>query len=165
MYDIMEKAGAIVDFMFFTSPSKKGRIMTGGENPVFERYRKEMGRQKFDRFMYYLKRSNYIKVDNVGNNKAVVLTKKGLFKALRIKFKKEDRIEREDGKWIMVIFDIPKNNAKARYLLRSILVGLGYKLFQQSVWVCPYEVSEKTEALLQIYSLDKYVKIFLIEKI
>lgn len=38
-------------------------------------------------------------------------------------------------------------------------------MFQQSVWITSYDVSEKTEKLMQLYSLDKYVKIFLIEKI
>ena len=63
----------------------------------------------------------------------------------------------------MVIFDIPQTHKKARNLLRSVLKNLGYKMFQQSVWVTPYDVSEKTETLLQHYSLDKYVKIFLTE--
>ena len=65
----------------------------------------------------------------------------------------------------MLIFDIPTKHKKARILLRSILYNLGYKLFQKSVWITPYDVSEKTEKLLQLHSLDGYVKIFLIEEI
>ena len=65
----------------------------------------------------------------------------------------------------MLIFDMPARNRKARNLLRSILQNLGYKMFQQSVWITPYDVSEKTESYLQMYSLDRYVKIFLIEEI
>ena len=65
----------------------------------------------------------------------------------------------------MIIFDVPEKHRKSRNLLRSILSNLGYKLFQQSVWITPYDVSEKSETLLQMYSLDKYVKIFLIEEI
>ncbi|MBI3631407.1 MAG: CRISPR-associated endonuclease Cas2 [Candidatus Staskawiczbacteria bacterium] len=65
----------------------------------------------------------------------------------------------------MIAFDIPQKHRKARELLRSILENLGYKMFQQSVWVTSYDVSEKTERLLQAYSLDNYVKIFLVEKL
>jgi len=49
--------------------------------------------------------------------------------------------------------------------MRSILQNLGYKMFQKSVWITPYDVSEKTEKLLQLHYLDNYVKIFLIEAI
>ena len=72
--------------------------------------------------------------------------------------------KREDGKWIMIIFDIPQNHKKSRNLLRSILKNLGYEMFQHSVWITPYDVAEKTEELLQWYSFEKYVRMFLIEK-
>ena len=52
-----------------------------------------------------------------------------------------------------------------RDLLRENLYFLGYKMLQQSVWVCPYNVSKETEAVLRKYSLDPYVKLFLIEEI
>ena len=42
---------------------------------------------------------------------------------------------------------------------------LEYKMFQQSVWISPFDISDKTEKLLQMYALDKYVKIFLIEEL
>ncbi|OGZ63303.1 MAG: CRISPR-associated endonuclease Cas2, partial [Candidatus Staskawiczbacteria bacterium RIFCSPHIGHO2_01_FULL_36_16] len=77
----------------------------------------------------------------------------------------ETRKRRKDGKYIMLIFDVPVKNIKARNLLRSVLQNLGYKLFQQSVWICPFDVFEKTEKLLQMYSLEKYVKLFLIEEL
>src|SRR3989344_2746508 len=73
--------------------------------------------------------------------------------------------KRKDNKWIMVIFDIPQKQWKARNLLKSILHNLKYRKFQQSVWVTPYDVFEKTEQLLQYYSLEKYVRIFLIEEL
>jgi hypothetical protein len=38
-------------------------------------------------------------------------------------------------------------------------------MLQQSVWVCPYDVLEETEAILRKYSLDEYVKLFLIEEV
>ena len=65
----------------------------------------------------------------------------------------------------MVMFDVPEKYRKSRNLLKRILINLGYKLLQQSVWVSPYDVSEKTEQLFQWHSLDQYVKIFIIEKV
>ena len=96
-----------------------------------------------------------------------MLTKKGFDKAVRAQFDLEnDSMEkRKDGKWVMLIFDVPEKYRKSRELLRGILYKLKYKMFQQSVWISPYDVSERTEGLLQEYSLDEFVKIFLIEEI
>ena len=86
-------------------------------------------------------------------------------KVLKTSFDIEVNKKRKDGKWIMLMFDVPEKSRRSRRLLRSILHNLGYKIFQKSVWISPYDVSKKTEKLLQLYSLDKYVKIFLIEKV
>ena len=100
----------------------------------------------------------------MNNVRGVVLTKEGLGKILKASFKIEKKNKRKDGKWVMLIFDIPQKYKKSRELLRGVLHNLGYKLLQQSVWVTPYDVSEKTEKLLQFYSLDNFVKLFLIEE-
>jgi|SRR3989338_7269890 len=138
----------------------------GLKNPVFEKYRRERSRRQFNDLLRWLKKQNYIKAKSVQGKSAVILTKKGMERALRSRFKTEqvNFKKRGDGKWIMIIFDIPQKHNKSRSLLRSILKNLGYKMFQQSVWVTPYDVSKKTEELLQFYSLETYVRIFLIEK-
>lgn len=143
-----------------------GDLLPGSKNPVFEKYRKTKDRQAFNKLIYYLKKNNFIKVKNLQGMNAVLITKKGEDKALRASFKIEGSKlkKRKDGKWIMIIFDIPQNRKKDRELLRAVLRNLGYKLFQQSVWVNPYDVSEKTEKSLQFYCLDKYVRIFLINE-
>ena len=163
MYRYIETAGNVTDFIF-SSPYKKANIIRGDQNPIIGKYRKDMGRKEFSRFVYYLKKRNYIKVKNLKNSSAFIITKNGISKALKASFSIEKRAKREDGKWIMLMFDVPQTHRKARNLLKSILRNLGYKMFQQSVWISPYDVSEKTEKLLQLYDLDNYVKIFLIEK-
>lgn len=154
----------VVDFLL-SNKYKQMNILMGDQNPIFRKYRHDQNIRGLEQIIYYLKKNNYIKVKNLENKKAIIVTKKGLSKALKASFKIQKMEKRKDGKWIMIIFDIPQNHRKARDLLRSVLKNLGYKMFQQSVWVTPYDVSEKTEKLLQIYSLDKYVKIFLIEEL
>lgn len=163
LLDVLGIAGEAVDFL---TGNKYHRIdvLFGQENPVFKKLRQEKSGQRFHQLIYYLKRKNYIKVKNLEGKKAVMLTKEGFSKALAIKWTFEEKRKRKDGKWIMIVFDIPKNHSKARVLLRSILINLGYVLFQHSVWITPYDVSVQTEQLLQIHDLERYVKIFLIEK-
>ena len=166
IYNILEKTGDIAYFIF----RRKRTLydLPGPKNPLIGKYRKLRNRQQFNKLIYNLKRNNYIKVKSLKSKQAIVLTGKGLDKALKARFKIEgmqDRKKRKDGKWIMIIFDVPEEYKKSRELLRSILQNLGYKIFQKSVWITPYDVSEKTEELLQFYNLEKYVRIFLIEEI
>lgn len=164
VYGFIEKSKPIADFIF-SSAYGKAKILRNYSNPIVNKYKKEYGKKEFSKLIYYLKRKNYIKIKNLKNKRAIIVTKDGVNKALKASFSIEGKAKRKDGKWIMLMFDIPQSNKIARNLLKSILHNLGYKLFQQSVWVTPYDVSEKTEKLLQINSLDKYVKIFLIEEL
>ena len=145
---------------------KRNVYMFLPENPVMQRYGQDLNKRKLSKLISYLKKRNLISVKSLKGEKAVLLTKNGMDKALKASFKdNQSARKRKDGRWIMIIFDLPKNHYKARNLLRSVLKNLGYKLFQHSVWVTPYDVSEKTEKSLQYYSLEKYIKIFLIEKL
>lgn len=167
VYNFLENAGDAAHFIFQRRRTLYD-VLPGSKNPIIEKYRHEGNRRQFNAFIHYLKKHNYITVKNLQGKRAIMLTKRGADKALQTKFKIEIEHKhlkkRTDGKWIMIIFDIPQNHSKARSLLRSILQNLGYKIFQHSVWVTPYDVFEKTEQLLQQYALDKYVKIFLVEE-
>lgn len=163
VYSILNKSGDVLGAL--TKPPTMSNWLPGLKNTAFRKYRKSKDRKRFAKLIYYLKRKNYIRVKNLRGREAVILTKEGLSKALKASFVMEEKRKRKDGKWIMLIFDMPSKNKKARNLMRSILYNLGYKMFQQSVWITPYDVSEKTESLLQFYLLDKYVRIFIIEQI
>ncbi len=162
VYNFLSKAGNIFD-----STSKYPTMyncLPGPKNPIFNKYKKENGAKKFSKLIYYLKSNRYIRAKNLENKQAIILTKEGISKALRASFKLE-KSRRKDGKWVMLIFDIPQKYKKSRELLRSILINSGFKILQQSVWVCPYDILDRVEKVLQVHSLDRYVKIFLIEKI
>jgi len=128
-------------------------------------YDRKMTRKQFSQLIYYLKRKGYIKIKNLEQKQGVILNKKGGDKILKIKFKTKEKKKRKDGKWQMIIFDVPERKRVFRDLLRENLQILGYKMLQQSVWVCPYEVSKETEGIIRRYSLDPYVKLFLIEEL
>lgn len=163
VYNLFSEAGDILSSSF-KYPTMYN-CLPGPKNPVFKKYRKEKGSREFNKLIYYLKRKGYIRVENLKNKKGILLTKNGINKALKASFKIEEGKKRRDGKWTMITFDIPQKYKKQRELLRSILLNSGFKIFQQSVWVSPYDNLEKIEKLLQMHGLDKFVKIFLIEEI
>lgn len=164
--DLLLKADELSDEIFLF-PSKKLRSLKYSVelDRLKRRYEREKAKTNFSQFIYYLKTKGYIKIKNLEGKKGVLLTKKGTSKALKAKFKTKEKKKRKDGRWQMVIFDIPENKRNLRDLLRECLQFLGYQMLQQSVWVCPYDVFEETEGIIRRYSLDPYVKLFLIEEI
>jgi len=128
-------------------------------------YEKKADRQQFFKFVRYLKAKGYIKVKSLEPNEAIILTRKGMEKVLKTALLLKEKKKRKDGKWLMVIFDIPEKKRSLRDFFRENLQILGFKYLQKSIWVCPYDVLEEIQGLIIKYDLEKYVKTFLIEEI
>lgn len=97
----------------------------------------------------------------------VILTKKGNKYALEYKI---DEIEIKkpeiwDGKWRMVIFDIPEKRRSARDALRRKLRELGFKELQKSVFIYPYSCEEEIEFIVEFFQIRWYVRYAEISKI
>ncbi len=63
-----------------------------------------------------------------------------------------------DGKWRIIIFDIPEKERGARDGIRSKLYSLGFKQIQKSVFVYPFECSKEIYYICSYYRARKYVK-------
>jgi len=128
-------------------------------------YERNWNKTQFRHLLYYCKQRGYIKIRNLEQKQGVILAKKGLDKVLKTKLKIGTKKKRRDKKWQMVIFDIPEKKRVIRDFFRGYLRILGYKMLQQSIWVCPLDVFKETEGIIRKYSLDPYIKLFLIEEI
>lgn len=127
-------------------------------------YARKREEKRFNRLIYYLKQKGYIKVSDMRQTPAVLLTPKGARQALQAKLKLTGKKQRDDKKWIMAAFDIPENKRAFRDMLRDALLDLGYQKLQASVWVCPYDTFEATQEFIRMYRLDPFVRLFLIEE-
>ncbi len=145
------------------------RTMKEAFYPDLYRFRREwerkMDRKRFARLIYYLKKRGWIRIPELEGKKGIILTRKGMEKTLRIKYKVAEKKKRKDGKWQMVIFDIPEKLKKVRESFRNDLKMLGYQKLQKSIWVCPYDVLEETQELIKKYSIEKFVRLLLIEEV
>jgi CRISPR-associated endonuclease Cas2 len=95
----------------------------------------------------------------------IVLTKDGRQKALKyqideIKIKKTDKW---DGKWRIVIFDIPEKKKKAREALREKLKELGFKELQKSVFIYPFECEDEIDFIVEVFEIRPYVRFLRVE--
>jgi len=166
LYNLLEETDEVID-EFFLSPSR--RLKSLRYSVELDKLRKiharKKMRKKFSAFVYYLKKRGYIKIKNLEGKQGVLLTRKGAEKVLRTKLRMAEKKKRRDGKWLMVIFDIPEKKRKLRILFREYLRTLGFQMLQRSVWVSPFDVFKEVEEVIRRYELDPYIKMFLIEEI
>lgn len=62
-----------------------------------------------------------------------------------------------DGKWLIIIFDIPEKNRKIRQILRYRLREWGFKQWQKSVWATKKDVMSLLKNLIIELKLEKHV--------
>ncbi len=115
-----------------------------------------------------LKRRKFVKVikDKDGRIK-VKLTNKGRKRILEMSLELVEikKPEKWDGKWRIVIFDVPVKQNMAREALRSKIKNLGFRQLQKSVWIIPWECEDEILFISEAYEVEKYVEIITAENL
>jgi len=95
------------------------------------------------------------------NGVRIILTEQGVKKALRYNidaiFIEEPK--KWDGKWRIVVFDIPEKMKKAREALRDKLRKLGFYQLQKSVFVFPFACHDEINFIVEFFELRSNVRI------
>ena len=91
----------------------------------------------------------------------IVITERGKLTLLRYDI---DRMEIKktsswDGKWRIVFFDIPEKHRQARDALREKLKEVGFREFQQSVFIQPYPCTKEINFLIEFFEIRNWVKL------
>lgn len=77
-----------------------------------------------------------------------------------------ETLKREkDGKWKLIIFDIPESRRSVRDYLRTKLKQLGFKKWQNSIWVTPYKLPHDVVEELKELSERYFVRLITVESI
>jgi DNA-binding transcriptional regulator PaaX len=104
--------------------------------------------------------------ENSDGSYTIELTEKGQMKSLTYHFEKMIiKGENWDGKWRLIVFDIPENKRKGRDALRDKIKKLGFYELQKSVWVFPYECKNEIDFITEFFGLKKYVRFGILESI
>ncbi len=77
------------------------------------------------------------------------------YQARNLFFKKP---QKWDGKWRMVMFDIPGKYENERKIVREQLKEFGFRTYQDSVFVSPYECEKIIKTLKNHLALDGYMR-------
>ena len=85
------------------------------------------------------------------------LTDSGRDRALWAKMKMDN--EKWDGKWRLVIWDVPEKRRIARDLLRYKLKQLGFKQWQQSVWASKVDCTDLLRDFIRKVGIEDWVMV------
>src|SRR3989338_8043307 len=113
-----------------------------------------------------LYQSKLVKKENLDGSITMVLTDKGKLKALTYKFD-EMKIKKKDwdGKWRLLIFDIPEKIRQGRNSLREKIKQLGFYELQKSAFIFPYNCKDEIDFIIEFYRLRKYARFAVLESI
>jgi len=65
-----------------------------------------------------------------------------------------------DGKWRLVIFDVPESKRTVRDRLRRALTKLGLGILQASVWISPNDIKKEIDEIGQRLNLSDSIRFF-----
>ena len=158
-----------------TSTSKLLLSLLAGEEalstlfPTFHEIKKRAlfgdwkNQKSFRNSLYQLQKRGWIRFEDRNNKRFVKLTSNGELRALVVKAQ-FPIIEKWDGKWRIVMFDIPEESREKRDLLRWLLKKRGFRKLQDSVFIHPYPLNREAIVYLKKTGLQNYIRILKVEK-
>ena len=111
------------------------RYLPGERNKFGHRIRTAAGRivAKGQAMWIEKKGKKYLRITNLGRRELALEQAKVALTAQK---------KRWDGRWRMVVFDIPERRRKVRGRLREVMQEVGFVRMQDSVWVYPYDCED-----------------------
>ena len=70
-----------------------------------------------------------------------------------------------DGRWRMVVFDVPERRRQVRNRLRAVMCEIGFVRLQDSVWVYPYDCEDFVALLKAELKIGAAVLYMVVEQI
>lgn len=66
---------------------------------------------------------------------------------------------KKDGVWKIIVFDIPESKRSIRNILRSKLASLGFRKWQNSIWISPYALDTTIEDELNELGKKMFIRL------
>ena len=119
----------------------------------------EIDRNQLFHALKVLKMQGLVDIIEKNDKRTVRITDRGKIRAdAGLIFGLEVRLPKKwDGKWRIVIFDIPEEQSFKRNLLRQKLKEFNFRLLQKSVFVSPYVCEKEIRELCQYLNLENEV--------
>jgi len=144
-------------------------VIAPGIGPVLKMFMpgKNYDRKKFSRAFKNLEEQKMVSVSYKGKEAIISITEKGRGRTLKYNFEeiKLNKPKKWDGKWRIIIFDIPNRKKHQRDMFRMKLKNLGFTMIQKSTFVCPYPAKNEVDFIGEYLMIRKYITYILADKI
>lgn len=106
-----------------------------------------------------LEKQKLVKIKERGKKQIVEITDQGKKKILKYALDGLEikRPKSWDGKWRLIIYDIPEKQKRQRDIFRDHLISLKFLHLQDSVFLYPFPCEDEVEFLRQFYNLGKHI--------
>ena len=129
-------------------------------HPYYHTFCAHARRKSFYNALKRLERKHLVGIKRRGGREEWHLTAEGEKFARRLKARLAwVGRQRWDGKWRLVMFDVPERIRERRNFLRKELFTLGFHQFQKSVWITPYPLPDDFMEIIAELGLGKYFRI------
>ncbi len=112
----------------------------------------ELKRSSLSQALKRLREGGLIQETKLHGDLVVKLTDEGKF-LINDEFEGKDW----DGKWRVVIFDIPEEKRLIRNMFRRNIKKWGFKHLQKSVWISKRNIYDKLESYIKDLGIEKWV--------
>lgn len=128
---------------------------------------KDINKKDLGRIIKRLKKQEMINMQEVADGKiSITITDKGRKRLLEYDFENlEIKHKSRDGKWRLVIFDIPEDKKNARDVFRRKLLQLDFIRFQDSVFASAYPCRMEVDFLCHFLGISDFVTVVSLNKI
>jgi CRISPR-associated endonuclease Cas2 len=125
--------------------------------------RKRHSRKQYRESIRRLKNTGVIDIIKKSNVDFIKITEKGALKVLLAKAR-VCKTNKWDGKWRVLVFDIPEDFHSYRDRFRKLLKQNNFIKLQASVFVSPYPLSRDAIRYLEESGLRNYIRIMKVEE-
>lgn len=164
LYETVRETGKVVGLTLLGMAAVCGMLVVGAVAPkifsVFDRsgrHRRYFSRDNFRDRVRYLQRRGYIHVTeddtDIMEIKLTDLGEEQVVKRALGDLRIVPQVQ-WDGRWRIIIFDIPERNKWAREGIRECLKRMGFYRLQKSIFVFPYPCRDEIEFLGRLYDVQ-----------
>lgn len=119
---------------------------------------------QYNRTIKQLQKTKRLIISQRQGKQFIKLTRKGKIETLLHKLTKDfHKPDHWDGKWRLMIWDVPETSRKARNTIRGFVKQLGFYQLQKSVFITPFALPRSAVDYLNLSGLNHFIRIMRID--
>lgn len=127
---------------------------------------KKVNKKDLGRIIKRLEKQEMISINDKDGKILIEITDKGRRRLLEYDFENlELKAKRRDGRWRLIIFDIPEGKKSARDIFRRKLLDMGMIRLQDSVFACAFPCKNEIDFLSHFLEISDFITLVSLDRI